>query len=124
MTQNDQMEQRDASEDATESSDQRNTGPRNDITLSANPILSLLSLPFTIFLFLMTNFREYITQTLLYDTEESEILKSIPQQQDRLQKDVNNVKETQMEIDKDINMLMTRVKALEERRKKREDSMK
>ncbi len=85
--------------------------------LSTYSVVSFITLPFTLLFHILTNFQEYFFTAV----EEHEFIR--PDEQKALEGDMSNVKNDQEMIGKDIDDLTKRVQALEERRRKREESM-
>lgn len=101
-------------------SNNRNTA---GTTLSAHPIVSLLTLPFVIIYQIIINFQEYFYLNSRYDFESNQFLATIPKEQETLENDMDHARNDQQELSRDIDDLTRRIASLEERRRKREENI-
>lgn len=93
-------------------------------TISNNALISIFLLPLTLLVNFMKYFQDYIYTNFQIDTQtKNDFLTTIPQQQESLQHDMDYVKGEQKELGRNIDNLMKRVQALEERRKRREEAI-
>ncbi len=116
----------------TRSSTQRSNNPSPRTTsITQHPLLSIVSIPITLLFHVLTNLQKYIYTNFIVSNndgkdnvvEESEFLSTIPQEQDKMQDNIDHVKIHQHDLGRNIDDLTKRVQKLEERRRKRELAM-
>mmetsp|Transcript_7517 Transcript_7517/g.9364 ORF Transcript_7517/g.9364 Transcript_7517/m.9364 type:complete len:167 (+) Transcript_7517:89-589(+) len=102
---------------ASEDKSNNTTADNGSRALSTYSIVSIITLPFTLLVYILSNFQQYLQTSV----EENEFIR--PEEQKALEGDMDHVKKDQETISKDIDDLTRRVQALEERRRKREEAM-
>eukprot|EP01083_Nonionella_stella_P027616 76075_1 len=99
------------------------TNTSSTTTLSTNPLISIITLPMTVIIYILTNFQAFVYSSIQGNltAEECQFVKSIPKETKVLQNDMDHVKDDQKNIGHDIDDLMRRVEILKEKRRKREE---
>lgn len=92
-------------------------------TLSAYPLVSLLTMPLRIMFFVLAYFKQQMEASFIEETANNRFLKSIPQEQKALESDMNHIKDNQKTIGQNIDDLTLRIRALQEKRNKREEAL-